>query len=441
MRNSSPRGKQSQARTDVIVLGAGAAGLACAASLVLAGRRPIVLEARPRIGGRIHTLHERGAGLPVELGAEFVHGRPPELLSIARAAGLSLYEAGGESWRQGGHRIARFSGLKAELAATLGRMRVRRDISVSEAVARTRASPAARAAAARFVQGFDAAPPEETSARWVAQAQAGAPDEAWRAMRFVGGYDGVIDWLQRSTAGEDVVRTCVIAKRIEWAPGHVRVSCVSPTGSRLETIEGESLVVTLPVGVLRGAPDSAGAVRFEPALPPRHQQALGLLSMGQVLKLTLHFRERFWPPGLGFLQAPAEPVPTFWTAHPFVEPRLVGWCAGRPASALLALGESHILDQALVSLARALGVSRARVERELSSWWMHDWSADPFARGAYAFVHVGGAQAWRSLAASIRGTLFFAGEALCDAAMAGTVHGAIASGRRAARSVLAARGS
>ncbi len=428
-------------RADVIVLGAGAAGLACAAALVHAGRHPIVIEARPRVGGRIHTLHERGFGLPIELGAEFVHGRPPELLAIARAAALPIFETGGESWRHARGRLARVVGMDAQLASTIGRMRVARDVSVSEALARTRASPGARATAAAFVQGFDAAPPDETSARWIVRAQAQAPGAAQGAMRFAGGYDGVIDWLRRGAAGagNDVVRTGVVANRVEWRPGHVRVGCVSRSGSRLETLEARGLVITLPVGVLRGAPESAGAVRFDPPLPPRYARALGLLAMGDVLKATLHFRGSFWPPGLGFLLAPAESIPTWWTVHPFDEPRLVGWSAGPRAASLLALGEARILEHAVVSLARALGIRRARVDQALSAWWIHDWSRDPYARGAYAFAHVGGAEAWRALAAPIRGTLFLAGEAICDAPVAGTVHGAIASGRRAARSVLAAQ--
>jgi monoamine oxidase len=320
-------------------------------------------------------------------------------------------------------------------------MPVSRDTSVTEALARTRASPEARAVASAFVQGFDAAPPDETSARWIARAQAGATYATRQVLRFADGYDAVIEWLRRGAEGEgeDVVRTCVVAKHVDWRPGRIRVSCTSPTGSRQDTFEAESLVVTVPVGVLNEAPDGAGAVSFEPPLPAGHRRALGLLAMGHVLKVTLGFRKAVWPPGLGFLQAPDEVVPTWWTARPFEEPRIVGWSGGPKALALLGRGESRILDSAVHALARALGVSRRIVERELSSWWMHDWSADPFARGVYAFARVGGSQAWRALAAPIQGTLFFAGEATCDAPNAGTVHGALATGRRAARSVLAAR--
>jgi monoamine oxidase len=444
MPERSGRARQPTTGADVIVLGAGAAGLACAADLVRAGRRAILLEARPRIGGRVHTLHEQGIGLPVELGAEFVHGRPPELLTIARAAGISLCQMGGELWRRTGRRLARSRGLGAQIASTLDRMRASSDTSVSEALARTGASPEARATAAAFVQGFDAAPPDETSAQWILRAQASATYATRQILRFVDGYDSVIEWLRRGAEageGDDVVRTSVVARRVEWRPGRVRVTCASPTGSPLDTLEAESLVATLPVGVLRAAADAVGAVSFDPPLPASNERALGLLAMGHVLKLTLRFRKPIWRPALGFLQAPAEVVPTWWTARPFEEPRIVGWCGGPKALALLAHGEAHILELAVHALARALGVSRRIVERELSSWWTHDWSADPFSRGAYAFARVGGSRAGRSLAAPIQGTLFFAGEATCDASIAGTVHGAIASGRRAARGVLAARSS
>src|SRR5262245_26779745 len=95
---------------DVLVIGAGAAGLAAAHSLAGAGLSLGVLEARDRVGGRVATLRPVGAELPVELGAEFVHGRPPETLAIVRAAGLALCELEGESWMSLGGRLSRADG-------------------------------------------------------------------------------------------------------------------------------------------------------------------------------------------------------------------------------------------------------------------------------------------------------------------------------------------
>jgi monoamine oxidase len=327
--------------------------------------------------------------------------------------------------------------MEERLKTSLGRLRLpAKDMSVTEALARLPVSPAARAAAAAFVEGFEAAPPDETSARWIARAR--TTDAIRAAMRFVGGYDSVIEWLRRGArvAGIDVVRTGWTAVRVEWKPGRVRVRCASPTGAPLAPVEAERLVVTLPVGVLGAPPDSPGAVRFEPALPPRYVRALNLSAMGHVLKLTLQFRSPLWPEEVAFLRGSDGPMTVWWTLNPLYEPRIVGWSTGARALALLATGQPGILDGAVRSLAGALGIRRARVEHELAAWWTHDWSADPFSRGAYAFARVGGSDAWRTLAAPLRGTLFFAGEAICEPSEAGTVHGAIASGRRAARLVV-----
>jgi monoamine oxidase len=93
------------------------------------------------------------------------------------------------------------------------------------------------------------------------------------------------------------------------------------------------------------------------------------------------------------------------------------------------------VDLSLTALAEALGVPRRRLDELLDGWWSHDWEADPFSRGAYAYPLVGGQSAIEALARPVEGTLFFAGEAT-DPAQTATVAGAIDSGHRAARQVL-----
>jgi monoamine oxidase len=95
-----------------------------------------------------------------------------------------------------------------------------------------------------------------------------------------------------------------------------------------------------------------------------------------------------------------------------------------------------LIERAQSTLARALGVSGERVKHEVAQAWTHDWLNDPFARGAYSYQKVGGADAPSEMARPIDGTLFFAGEASDSSGATGTVHGAIASGARAARQVL-----
>jgi monoamine oxidase len=82
----------------IIIVGAGAAGLAAARELARAGREAVVLEARDRIGGRVFTHREQSSPVPIELGAEFVHGRSPAVGKIATAANLQLYEVSERHW-------------------------------------------------------------------------------------------------------------------------------------------------------------------------------------------------------------------------------------------------------------------------------------------------------------------------------------------------------
>jgi monoamine oxidase len=120
----------------------------------------------------------------------------------------------------------------------------------------------------------------------------------------------------------------------------------------------------------------------------------------------------------------------------FRAPILTAWAGGPAAEGLLLREESIVVAQALNTLARLLGLKRERLEGLLETWHMHDWQADPLARGAYSYVPVGGLDASRALAAPVDDTLFFAGEATDTDGRNGTVHGAIASGWRAAAEII-----
>jgi monoamine oxidase len=142
---------------------------------------------------------------------------------------------------------------------------------------------------------------------------------------------------------------------------------------------------------------------------------------------------------LAFLHAPDELMPTWWTRLPVRAPVLVGWAGGPRAEELSAEGGRFIFDQALESLSGILGVGRKRVEGLLEETYTHDWRSDPLSRGAYSYVPVGSLQAQATLARPVGDRLFFAGEATNTEGHCGTVHGAIASGFRAAREVIKSR--
>jgi len=169
--------------------------------------------------------------------------------------------------------------------------------------------------------------------------------------------------------------------------------------------------------------------------------------MGYVTRVVLLFREAVWAEErfvsrvgmptdlLSFLQGESTDFPVWWTAYPSRIPLITGWCGGPRAATLSGLGPAERTHRAVRSLALQLRVSAGRLERLLLGAWSHDWNRDPYARGAYSYQVIGGADAASALARPVGGRLFFAGEATDTEGATGTVHGAIASGRRAARQV------
>jgi monoamine oxidase len=168
------------------------------------------------------------------------------------------------------------------------------------------------------------------------------------------------------------------------------------------------------------------------------------LAMGSALRITFRFRELPWMTlprrradgsldRLSFLRTETGPFRVWWTAYPAEFPLVVAWSGG-PAATLARGDPGEVADRALRGLARDLGTSQGRLDSLVEGYWTHDWDGDPLASGAYAYARVGGAEASALLARPVRRTLFFAGEAT-DGSQLGTVEGAIASGRRAARLV------
>jgi monoamine oxidase len=120
-------------------------------------------------------------------------------------------------------------------------------------------------------------------------------------------------------------------------------------------------------------------------------------------------------------------------------PVITGWAPAHSAELLAGMSEGRVIDKALDSLSSLLGVEKSRIEPQLSAAYFHDWNSDPFSRGAYSYVKVGGEGCQRTLSSPIDNTLFFAGEATDISGHNGTVHGAIASGKRAAEEILKRR--
>jgi len=414
---------------DAVIIGAGAAGLAAAKTLARAGAVFALLEARSRAGGRILTV--RRGGIPVELGAEFVHGHPKATFREIRKAGLTARRVPAARSGPGGREDA---ASWDDLKRILRRLKPKYgDVSLARALGRLRGvDDGKKAAAARFIQGFDAADLRVISARDVAEG-ASQIEGAFRSYRIKEGYDALIRWLLREVP-RGALKTRAVVRTIAWDGGGVRVAL---RGGR--ELRARAAIVTLPLGVLRSPPRARGAVRFVPALPAGKRRAIANLPMGDVVRVVLLFKARYWPSverkfRTDFLDAEEGPFSVFWTGAPFGRPLVTAWAGGPPARRLRARGRGHVVAEAVAGLARALSLPRAEVRAGLRAAFFHDWPGDPFSRGAYTYLKTGGQGARKALAKPC-GRLFFAGEA-CAGDENSTVAGALESGEAAARSLL-----
>jgi monoamine oxidase len=399
---------------EVIVIGAGAAGLAAAAELAKAGRSVLVLEARDRVGGRCDTRRMPGLAVPVELGAEFIHGRPQATLALLQHAGIP----GVDSTRtqrfvdRGRLRpIDAFAQAQKAMRATA--VLKKEDLCFEEFLkSRKNLSPLTRTFATMMVQGFDAADPALVSARDIA--------EEWKSalgssqMRPQGGYAPLLASLVQRLP----VKLNTAVREIRWRRGAVEIA----------GIRAQQAVITLPLGVLQ-----SGSVRFSPELTEK-RAALEKLVSGPVIRVAVRFSGPFWEersPNVAFFHSPRAPFPTFWTPLPMRAPLLTAWAGGPKAARLTSLSHKKLLGDALASVRSVFG----RIPQPEAAY-VQDWQADPFARGGYSYVRVGGERARELLQQPLEGTLFFAGEATNTEGEAGTVGGALQSGIRAAREIL-----
>jgi monoamine oxidase len=422
---------------DVVIIGAGIAGLSAARLLAQAGQRVAIVEARDRVGGRIHTRHV--SGIPIELGAEFVHGRHPALWSLIREAKLDTYELDGtELSYESGHLTPRGDQPRAarrvleDMMKWLAEQPAGTDMSFDEYLHSHPAEPAIVDAAANYVEGFNAADRRRIGIASLARQQKAEDGiEGDRLFRVSRGYQALAEFLASELVRSDgslILATPV--RRLEWRRGSVSV--MAGTGQRFRAPRA---LVTVPLGVLK-----AGSIQFEPH-PAAIMHAVERLDMGSAFRLMLMFRRKFWPERMSFLFAPSQAPATWWTPMPEAAPLITGWAGGPKASALARSApetDADLLARCLSTLATILDRPRSELEGSLESWHTHDWSADPYSRGAYSYVPVGALDASETMTHPLEDTLYFAGEHTDVSGHWGTVHAAIQSGTLGAERILRA---
>ena len=430
----------------VIIVGAGIAGLVAARKLAEAGRPVLLLEAGSRVGGRIYSQPVSGLQEPVELGAEFIHGRPEDLLALIAEAGLTVYELSGQQYSWSGFRLEPAVDDDDEFSALAALpLPEDSDLSFQAFLSKQTLRDDARRQLISFVEGFNAASADLISSQALkVQQDAEEAIEGDRAFHVREGYSAVTEYLLDCflRAGGNLILNRKV-NAIRWAPGAVSITVSQASESSLETshdsgqsslFHSRQVIVTVPLGVLQ-----QGMPSIEPK--PEILNAIGHMVMGKVHRLTLVFEHRFWldsgrpgsAPDLSFLFTDEEPFKVWWTSHPSSMPVLTAWIGG---SRTEQIASRELLETALQRLSIIFARPMEELRSLLQSSHHHHWNADDLTLGAYSYVRTNGLKGSRLLSHSVDDTLFFAGEHTDLSGHWGTVHGALRSGKRAAAQIL-----
>lgn len=428
-----PQAADAGALWDVIVIGAGAAGLRAAQKLQQNGRRVLILEARNRIGGRIWTeIHN---GQPLDLGASWIHGiQANPITAIADQLGSPLI-------RTDYNDIQRFNAdgepLSAELDRRVGEL-LKRYFKLAHEYAEDQESDISLQAALEAALRTDPLDPQDLRLLNYAvnttfeheYAAASSHLSAWYFDQqdaptggdviFRQGYRSTVDFLAQ---GLDI-RLNQVVERIIYNDDGVAVEAAQ------QVWRARGALIAVPLGVLK-----AGSITFEPSLPAAKQQALERVGMGLLNKCYLIFPEVFWDDAALFGYAGERKGE--WAEWINLDallgmPVLLGFNAADYAHLLEAQSDEQIVDAAMQTLRIMYGKSiPAPLQYRITRW-----AADPYSLGSYSFMAVGASPAdYDVLAQPVGKRLFFAGEHTHRNHPA-TVHGAYLSGERAADEIL-----
>ncbi len=414
---------------DVIIIGAGSAGLMAMKELLESGYHVCLIEASSSTGGRIATVKEKGFHMPLETGAEFIHGRLPLTIRMLNQANIGYEAVKGKMIRVLNGKWIQEEEEQSTHWDDLMRMlrKQKKDVTVRAFLDEHFSEPGykeLRKSVQGFVEGFDLADIGKASVLALRKEWAQADQTQYR---IPGGYCQLIAWLlSNCLALKGKIYFNCFASTINFKKGNVTV-----TTSNRRKFEAARLIITSSIGMLQ-----SGMIEFNPE-PAAHREAISQIGFGSVSKLQLLFKTPFWKEkadDIGFLIT-NEAIPTWWTQLPLENNLLTGWLGGPKATLKANNNHRTLLRSALLSLSSAFHLPHSVLTKDLVHYKISNWHNNRFILGGYSYSTLFSKKAVEILSEPIAETIFFAGEAIYSGESQGTVEAALRSGLEAARKI------
>jgi monoamine oxidase len=419
---------------DVIIIGAGAAGLMAARELSKIGKNVIILEGRDRIGGRIWPLKD-DFGYPAQGGAEFVHGKAPVTKKLAKEARITLIPSHGEMWNSynGKMTINEFSmPYQDQLNKKLKELK--KDIPLMQFLNQyfpDKKYEEMCNSVIGIAEGYDAADANKISTFSLRDEWLGGED--WLQYRIKGGHGKLLEFLESECVKNKVKINLNSA-----------VSEIDSTNEKIKVHDAEGkiyladkILITVPLPTLKN-------IKFNPKILEK-LAAASKIGFGSAIKIILRFKEIWWTNALGnnlskmsFILS-YEPVRTWWTQYPDSVPVLIGWLAGPEADKIAKKSDDYFIDLGLISLSKIFKIDKAKLKKMMIKSKVTNWATDPFAYCAYSYTTVEAKEAIEEMTTPIDNRIYFAGEAIYSGKDTTTVEGALGSGLETAKRILNAK--
>jgi monoamine oxidase len=338
---------ESQENYDVIVIGAGAAGLMAAWELVQTGKKVAIIEARDRIGGRIHTVYDQNFSLPIEAGAEFVHGDLPLTTLLLKKAGIAYPKVEGSNWRREKNGLQKTDFIEGYRELNKKFKELKTDIYVGDFISQYLNEPKYERliqSLKSYVEGYYAADLGKASTFALRDELNNSSDEQYRVES---GYQTLVNFFYSEFLQKrGTVYFSSPVTTIDWQRDDIKIITAQ------QTLIAKKIIITVPIGVLQSE-----IIKFSPAIENKID-VIKQAGYGAVIKTILLFERPFWTvkaltgkdtKKMTFLFS-EESVPTWWTQYPKEVAMLTGWLGGPHAEKMKHLSESEMLENAITSL-------------------------------------------------------------------------------------------